>query len=60
MDKRCHGVLRIILPDLLEVEEVAEEVEEEEAHVNVMSFYLRIQFCTISHFSPAVVPVSQE
>lgn len=36
MDKRRHGVLRIILPDLLEVEEVAENDKEEEAPVNVI------------------------
>lgn len=60
MDKRRHGVLGVVVPDLLEVEEVAEDDKEEEAHVNVISFYLRMQFCTVSHFSHDVVPASQE
>lgn len=40
MDKRWHGVLRIVLSDLLEVEEVAEDDKEEEAHVNVTIIFL--------------------
>lgn len=48
MDKRRHGILRIVLPDLLEVEEVAEDDKEEEAHVNVTFLFIRhYSFCTI-------------
>lgn len=30
MDKRHHGLLRIVIPDIFEVEEVTEDAKEEE------------------------------
>lgn len=42
MGKRHHGLLRIIIPDIFEVEEVAEDAEEEEVHLTYYNFEIGV------------------
>ena len=37
MGERRHGLLRVVVPDLPQVEEIAEIAEEEKVHVKVIA-----------------------